>query len=153
MMSALLFSRGRGRRQRNAAALAFGLLFLAAEAGTQANAQVLIELTWGGPGSTTTTTDYNLGSNWSFGFTPGNGAAEFASSGSNSVNVTTAVAPGLWIFDPNSQSYSIGGSAVNFSRSGPTGGVINNANAGQTITIANNINDGFSGSRPCEKST
>ena len=68
--------------------------------------------TWGGTGSTTATTDYNLGTNWS---NPPAGAppvanpqgAIFDTTGSTSVDVTSGVAPFLWIFNANSQSYVV----------------------------------------------
>ena len=96
---------------------------------------------WAGTGSTTATTNYNLGTNWS---TPPAGAppvaggqsAQFANTGSAAVVVTAGpIAPDSWTFNANAQSYAVSGQAVNF---GGTG-LVNNANAGQAISIANNI--------------
>ena len=99
--------------------------------------------TWGGTGSTTTTSDYNLGTNWSnppAGAPPVNAgqAATFSSTGSATVTVTAGpITPDSWTFSANSQSYTISGQAVNFNGAGPN--IVNNANAGQTISISNNM--------------
>ncbi len=104
--------------------------------------------TWGGTGSTTTTTDYNLGTNWS---NPPAGAppvtngqsALFDATGMTTVNVTSAVTPFSWTFMPTSQSYTVSGSAINF-RSEPFG-IFNLANSGQTISISNDIGESPAG--------
>jgi len=107
--------------------------------------------TWGGTGSTTTTTDYNLGTNWS---NPPTGAppvaatqsAVFDTAGSAAVAVTSgSIAPDSWTFTAGAQSYSISGGAVNFSLAGASGGIIDNANSGQTISISNNIGESAAG--------
>ena len=107
--------------------------------------------TWGGTGSTTTTTDYNLGTNWS---SPPIGAppvvsgqsAVFDTTGSATVAVTSgSIAPDSWTFTAGAQFYSISGGAVNFSRAGASGGIIDNANSGQTISISNNIGESAAG--------
>src|ERR1700692_4846658 len=96
---------------------------------------------WGGTGSSTTTTDYNLGTNWSnppAGAPPvaGGQSAQFANSGNISVVVTAGpIAPDSWTFNANSQSYNVSGAAVNF---GTATGLVNNASAG-SISIANNL--------------
>jgi autotransporter-associated beta strand protein len=101
------------------------------------------DFTWGGTGSTTATTDYNTGTNWSnppAGAPPVNPAqfAIFDSTGSSNIVVTSGpINPGDWLFNPASQSFSISGADVNFVGSGIT----NNASAGQTITISNNIGE------------
>src|SRR5665213_1916501 len=109
--------------------------------------------TWGGTGSTTTTIDYNLGTNWS---NPPAGAppviagqsAIFDTTGSATVVVTSSpVAPGSWTFNATSQSFLISGAAVNFSQAGSSGGIIDNANSGQSITIANNIGETVAGTQ------
>jgi len=97
---------------------------------------------WGGTGSTTTTSDYNLGSNWSTPGTPpppvaAGQRAVFDAAGSQTVVVSGLVNPDSWTFNANSQSYSISGGAVGFSN----GGIVNSANAGQTITISTAIGD------------
>src|SRR5580692_8738907 len=75
---------------------------------------------WGGTGSTTTTTDYNLGTNWSSlpaGAPPtaSGQSAQFANSGIGTVMVTAGpISPDSWTFNANSQSYTISGAAVNF---------------------------------------
>jgi autotransporter-associated beta strand protein len=106
---------------------------------------------WGGAGSTTSTTDYNLGTNWG---NPPAGAppvaagqnALFEASGSTTVDVTSPVAPHSWLFDTTSQSYTIGGSDVTFSPAGGfPGGIGVFANSGQTISIANNIGESAAG--------
>ena len=111
---------------------------------TAAQAQ---SFTWGGAGSTTATTGYNLGTNWA---NPPVGAppvaagqsAVFDATGSTSIVVSAGpVAPDAWTFNPNSQSYATSGAAVNFSLPGASGGIINNANAGQTISISNDIGE------------
>jgi autotransporter-associated beta strand protein len=94
---------------------------------------------WGGSGGTTTTQDYNLGTNWS---NPPGGSptaagqsAIFAGTGNSSVVVTAGpIAPDSWIFNANSQSYTVTGASANFG-----GNVTNNASAGQAISIANNL--------------
>ena len=123
--------------------------------GVQANVLSLTvgqaQYTWGGAGSSTTTNDYNLATNWS---NPPAAAppvaagqtAIFANTGSVTVTVTSGpIAPDSWTFNANAQSYTISGANVNFSLAGPTGGIIDNANAGQTITIANNIGESVAG--------
>jgi autotransporter-associated beta strand protein len=96
---------------------------------------------WGGTGSTTTTTDYNLGTNWSnppAGAPPVNAgqSAAFDATGSASVVVTAGpITPDSWTFNANSQSYTISGQAINFNATG----LSNNASAGQTISISNNL--------------
>jgi autotransporter-associated beta strand protein len=110
---------------------------------TAAQAQ---SFTWGGAGSTTATTNYNLGTNWA---NPPAGAppvaagqsAVFDATGAASVVTASPVAPDSWTFNATSQSYAISGAAVNFSLAGNTRGIINNANSGQTISIANNIGE------------
>ncbi|MDH6693340.1 autotransporter-associated beta strand protein [Bradyrhizobium elkanii] len=105
--------------------------------------------TWGGSGSTTSSADYQLPTNWST-TSPGappilpTQSAIFDSTGS--ATVTIGAGPMLldsWTFTANSQSYTISGNPVNFALTGPSGGLINRANSGQTITISANINDGF----------
>jgi autotransporter-associated beta strand protein len=96
---------------------------------------------WGGTGSTTTTTDYNLGTNWSSlpaGAPPtaSGQSAAFGNTGSSTVTVTAGpITPDSWTFNANSQSYAVSGQAVNFN----TTGLTNNASAGQTISISNNL--------------
>ena len=95
---------------------------------------------WGGTGSTTTTSDYNLSTNWS---TPGSppppvAAGQrgvFDATGSSTVVTgSSLISPDSWTFNANSQSYSISGGLVGFSTAA---GIVNNANASQTISIAN----------------
>jgi hypothetical protein len=63
---------------------------------------------WGGTGSTTTTTDYNLGTNWSnppAGAPPVNASqsAQFGNTGTASVVVTAGpIVPDSWTFNANS---------------------------------------------------
>jgi autotransporter-associated beta strand protein len=96
---------------------------------------------WGGTGSTTTTTDYNLGTNWSSvpaGAPPVAAlqSAVFGATGNASVVVTAGpITPDSWTFNANSLSYTVSGQAVNFNASGLT----NNASAGKTISISNNL--------------
>jgi len=100
--------------------------------------------TWGDTGSTTATSDYNLGTNWG---NPPAGAppvtngqgANFDATGSASVVVTSTVTPYSWTFNANSQSYSVSGSDVNFGSA--AWGIFNLANSGQTISISNNIGE------------
>ena len=108
--------------------------------------------TWGGTGSSTTTTNYNTATNWSTGL---GGAppifptqsAIFGSAGSATIAIGGGpMLPDSWTFNANSQSYTISGNEVDFSLSGTTGGLINHANTGQTITISTNVNDGGGGS-------
>jgi autotransporter-associated beta strand protein len=95
---------------------------------------------WGGTGSTTTTTNYNLGTNWSNppGAAPitGGQSAQFGSTGSSTIVVTAGpISPDSWTFNANAQSYTISGQAVSFGGAG----LVNNANAGQSISVSNNI--------------
>jgi autotransporter-associated beta strand protein len=131
-------------------ALVGGVLFVAAVVTPLASAQAQ-SFTWGGTGSTTTTTDYNLGTNWS---NPPTGAppavsaqsAIFDTTGSATVAVTSgSIAPASWTFTAGAQSYSTSGGAINFSLAGATGGIIDNANSGQTISISNNIGESATG--------
>ncbi|MGX0960015.1 uncharacterized protein with beta-barrel porin domain [Bradyrhizobium japonicum] len=98
---------------------------------------------WGGTGSSTTTADYNLGTNWSnppAGAPPVNAgqAASFGATGSATVTVTAGpITPDSWTFSATSQSYTINGQAVNFNGAGPN--LVNNGNAGQSISISNNM--------------
>jgi autotransporter-associated beta strand protein len=98
---------------------------------------------WGGSGSMTATTDYNTATNWSNppGVAPVLPAtsAVFANTGSSTVDLSAAAAPGSWTFAPNAQSYTITGGIVTFNTGA---GLIDNANAGQTISIANSLNGG-----------
>ena len=93
---------------------------------------------WGG--GTTTTSDYNLGTNWSTNPTPPVAAgesAQFGATGTASVVVTAGpIAPDSWTFNANSQSYTVTGQAVNF---GNAATLTNNASAGQVISISNNM--------------
>jgi uncharacterized protein with beta-barrel porin domain len=96
---------------------------------------------WGGAGSSSTTPDYNLPSNWSTNPGPAptasGSSAQFASTGLATVTVTAGpIAPDSWTFNSNSQSYSVTGAAINFSNAAT---VTNNASAGQAISIANNM--------------
>ncbi|MGV7219680.1 beta strand repeat-containing protein [Bradyrhizobium sp. UFLA05-112] len=130
----------RGRALRGSTALAFcaaaaaSLLLMGS-----ARAQFY---TWGGTGSTTATSIYNLGSNWSnppAGAPPvtnGQGAI-FDATGSASIDVTSTVTPYSWTFTANSQSYSVSGADIKFD-SGAYG-IFNQANSGQVISISNNI--------------
>jgi fibronectin-binding autotransporter adhesin len=105
---------------------------------------------WGGPGSTTNTTDYNLNTNWGPAASPvGAGqSAVFKNNGKVNVNVTAGpISPDAWTFNANSKSFNISGADVNFSLAGANGGIINKANTGQTITISNNIGETFAGVR------
>ncbi|WP_249125544.1 autotransporter domain-containing protein [Bradyrhizobium manausense] len=95
---------------------------------------------WGGIGSTTATSDYNLGSNWSnppVGAPPvsASQAAFFSSTGSSTVTVTAPIAVSDWTFVANSQSYTVTGEAINFG----LGGLTNSASAGHVISISNNL--------------
>lgn len=97
---------------------------------------------WGGPGSTTATSNYNLGSNWPAGAVPVGPAqaAEFDTTGSRTIVVTTPINPDFWVIDPTAQSFSISGSDVSLLQ------LVNTANAGQTISISNNLNLSSGGS-------
>jgi fibronectin-binding autotransporter adhesin len=102
---------------------------------------------WGGPASTTTTQNYKLGTNWDPNGAPvaAGQSAIFDTTGKSTINVNAgAIAPDSWTFNANSQSYTIGGAAVNFSA---TGGLFNNANAGQTISISNNLGESAAGAQ------
>src|ERR1700730_6775352 len=107
--------------------------------------------TWGGTGSTTTTTDYNLGTNWSsplIGAPPvvSGQSAVFDTTGSATVAVTRgSIAADSVSFAAGAQFYSISGSPGNFSPAGASGGIIDNANSGQTISISNNIGESAAG--------
>ncbi|WP_248114351.1 autotransporter domain-containing protein [Bradyrhizobium sp. 2S1] len=105
--------------------------------------------TWGGSGSTTSSADYQLPTNWST-TSPGappilpTQSAIFDSTGSATVTIGPGpMLPDSWTFTANSQSYTISGNPVGFAVTGPSGGLINRANSGQTITISANINDGL----------
>ena len=143
-------SRVRDRLRRSVAGLLSGAVLALAilVPATAAHAQAYF---WGGFGSTTSTNDYNLGTNWG---NPPVGAppvaagqnAAFDASGSTSIDVTSPVTPHSWTFFPTSQSYTISGSDVNFSAAGGfAGGIAVFADLGQTISIANNIGESAPG--------
>ena len=103
------------------------------------------DFTWGGTGSTTSTTDYNLGTNWSNQAavpppTATGKSAVFNSAGSSTVVVTSgAITVDTWVFNPTAQSYSISGGNVRFDVNGAA--LINQANTGQTISISNSLRE------------
>jgi autotransporter-associated beta strand protein len=102
---------------------------------------------WGGPGSTTATQNYKLGTNWGPNGAPvaAGQSAIFDTTGKPTINVNAgAIAPDSWTFNANSQSYTVTSAAVNFSA---TGGLFNNANAGQTISIDNNLGESAAGAK------
>src|SRR5882757_6329677 len=101
---------------------------------------------WGGAGSTTFTSDYNLGTNWSTGTAPTSfgQTAVFDSTGSAAVNVSSPAAMEGLRFNVTSQSYVVTGAAITFPSSGASTRLQNIANAGQAISIANDINGGAS---------
>jgi autotransporter-associated beta strand protein len=116
-----------------------GLAALAAGAASLPSAAEA-QSVWGGAGSITpTTTDYNLGTNWSTNPAApvaGGQSAQFDATGNASVVVTAGpITPDSWTFNAASQSYTVTGAAVNF---GTTTGLVNNATAG-SISIANSI--------------
>ena len=118
--------RERGRLQRSAAALAFGVVL--AVAGPMATVARAQSYTWGGSGSTTTTPDYGTATNWStplFGAPPifPSQSAVFGTSGSSTVTIGGGpMLPDSWTFTANAQSYTISGNPVSFSLSGSSGG-------------------------------
>ena len=75
----------------------------------------LAQNVWGGTGSTTTTADYNLGTNWSnppAGAPPvaGGQSAVFDATGNANVTVTAGpITPDSWTFNATSQSYTVTG--------------------------------------------
>jgi autotransporter-associated beta strand protein len=91
--------------------------------------QAQAQSTWRGA-----TSDYNTGTNWNNVVAPiGAGqSAIFGTTGTNAVNVSSAVTPGGWTFSSASQNYVITGSAVNF---GTSSGLTDNSSA--NISIAN----------------
>jgi hypothetical protein len=123
----------------------FAAVFLLIGASGTARAQSYI---WGGAGSTTTTTNYNLGTNWAnppAGAPPvaGGQAAVFGSTGNATVVTASPIAPDSWTFNvaPLSQSYTVSGAAVNFGLPGATGGIISNVAIPYSISISNNIGE------------
>jgi autotransporter-associated beta strand protein len=145
-------SRVQSRLRRTVADLLSGAVLAAAILVPVTSARALTYL-WGGAGSTTNTTDYNLGTNWE---NPPAGAppvtfgqgASFDTTGSTSVNVTGGpITPNTLFFTGSSQSYTLSGSDINLSLAGIAGGVIDYAGFGQTISIANNIGESVAGVR------
>jgi autotransporter-associated beta strand protein len=135
-----------GKPRRSVTALAAGMILAAASLTLSAAAQAQ-SFTWG---SATPTTDYNSGTNW----TPSGGAPPIAAGQSAVFDVlgfatvvvnVGPIAPDSWTFNAASQPSTISGAAVNFSRAGPTGGIIDNATAGQFISISNNIGESVAG--------
>ena len=146
----LLPSRVRGRLRRGVVVLPIVATLAVATLLSMSAAQAQ-GFTWGGAGSSTVTSDYNLGTNWA---NPPAGApplaagqsATFDVAGSASVVVTAGpIAPNSWLFNAAAQSYTISGAAVNFSVAGASGGIIVNANSGQSISISNNIGESVAG--------
>ncbi len=137
-----LASREPGGLRRRAIAFRIALISVVVIP-SAANAQ---NYTWGGTGSTTTTTDYNTGTNWSnqAAVPPPISAGQsaiFDATGSVPVVVTGGpISPDNWTFNANSKSFLISGADVNFSVTGASGGIIDRANSGQSIEIFNNIN-------------
>jgi len=102
---------------------------------------------WGGAGSTTFTSDYNLGTNWDTGTTPiTSGYALFGSTGALAVNVTAPAATDAFLFSTlsQSQSYVITGAPIVLFSTAGFHAIRNDANAGQAISIANDLNGGAS---------
>jgi len=117
-----------------AAVLAAALMFVGSG---EVDAQTY---TWGAAGSTTTTPDYNLGTNWG---APPAGAppvaagqsAVFGNAGSATVSVSSgSITVDSWTFNAGAQAYTFTGGAVTFNTA--TGLVDNSAN---DVTIRNNI--------------
>jgi autotransporter-associated beta strand protein len=140
---------GEGRLRRRTAALLVGVAASALFPAAQAYAGTAF--TWGGFGSTTTTSDYNTATNWSTlppGAPPvaaGQGAI-FDSMGSNTVNVSSTIAPDYFQFTGTSQSYFFTGADINFSSAAVVfGGIFDTANLGQVITIGNNLGESVPG--------
>jgi autotransporter-associated beta strand protein len=143
----------RSRTRPRAAMLCSGVA-VAAAAMLFADVARAQSFVWGGTGSSSNTTAYSLDTNWS---NPSviaipappifaTQSAIFGSTGLSTVAIGAGpMMPDSWTFTTNSQAYIISGNAVNFSMSGPTGGLINNANTGQLITISTNINDAAGG--------
>jgi uncharacterized protein with beta-barrel porin domain len=124
-----------GSRDRRA------LLAVAALAGTLIlPSAALAQSVWGGTGSTTSSSSYNLGTNWSTNPTAPTASgqsARFGASGNTLVKVNPGpVTPDSWTFNANSKSYIVTGGAVHF---GNAATLTNNANAGQAISISNNM--------------
>lgn len=124
----------RSRRGQLAAAASIGAVaFLGLGDGALAQTY-----SWGGPGSTTSTTTYNLGTNWSnppAGAPPVNAGqtAVFGGGGSATVAVTAGpITPDSWIFTAG--AYTVSGQAVNFNGVGP-----NLINQGGTNSISNDM--------------
>ncbi|MGJ5070482.1 autotransporter domain-containing protein [Bradyrhizobium oligotrophicum] len=131
---------------------ALGLVLGLFGLGPTTSAQAQTDYTWGGTGSSTATSDYNLATNWE---TPPAGAppassgqeALFGATGASTIAVTAPINPDSWIVLSNAQSYAIGGADVNFGVAGPGWGFINDASSGQTITIGNNLGETVAGVR------
>jgi outer membrane autotransporter protein len=100
------------------------------------------EYIWGGSGSTTNTTDYNLGTNWSTGApdAPPDTATEdatFRNSGDTTVHVTAPVTiDNLGFASDSTTSYTIDGSTITL---GGVSASIIDASVGTTQTILNVI--------------
>ena len=97
----------------------------------------LAQSVWGGTGSTTSTSSYKLGTNWSNGIAPiaMPQTARFGATGNTLVKVTgSSITPDSWTFNANSKSYVVTGSDIGFGIN-----LTNNASAGQTISISNNM--------------
>ncbi len=144
MLRVQLPSRVRGGLRKGVAGPLCGAFLAVASLmpATPAQAQ---SFTWVGTGSTSNTGEYTFGTNWS---NPpivappvaAGQSAIFDTTGSTAVTVSGgAISPDSWTFTANSQSYSVSGSAVNFSLAGTAGGIIDNGNSSQTISIGNNI--------------
>jgi fibronectin-binding autotransporter adhesin len=107
--------------------LSGGLVLLAPAASAQ---------TWGGPGSTTTTLDYNLDTNWGPPNVPDADAetATFANTGLANIELTAPVAPSAGQFSGAAQDYVILGSTVTFGGAG-----LISSNTAGTVAINNNL--------------
>jgi uncharacterized protein with beta-barrel porin domain len=98
----------------------------------------LAQSAWGG--GPTSTSSYNLGTNWS---TNPNApiasgqSARFGAFGNTSVKVNPGpITPDSWTFNANSKSFIVTGGAVHF---GNVAKLTNNADNGQAISISNNM--------------
>jgi T5SS/PEP-CTERM-associated repeat protein len=110
-------------------------------AGSATSAQ---SYTWGGTGSTTSTSDYGAATNWSnppAGGPPSSPGEEaiFSSTGNSQVTIGTIDAA-RWTFAADAQSYTISGGTLRPSHGLSTLGIFNNANAGQSIRLAVDVN-------------
>lgn len=117
-----------------------GVLLATLLAGGSADAQ---SVQWGGSGSTTTTTDFNLNTNWAGGTLPGTGnTALFSGSGQPTANLSAPITIQGLAFSTSGHTISSSGSSLTLTSivaANTSGDAIHATNISGTNTVSSNI--------------